>query len=209
MAEVTRGFGYQTMWLAVRAKPTKAVADALDLTKVRAVGWNPGVDAAYAGAVFVTPPLGAWTVAVGTRLPDFTEGKGALGRLAALSQTLGEVQFFGTRRAGETHAWAKAVNGDLLRAYRFVAEQRQITRFVGEPTPAEWELGIGTAPPVGRRDDWWETTPDEDAVFALASRWSLDPRNLDGGPMPGAGLLGELARRTGLRGLLARLTGQR
>jgi hypothetical protein len=209
MAEVARGFGYTTMWLAVRKQPTKAVADALALARVRRIDWNPGVAAAYADSVFVTPPLGAWTLAVGARLPDFTAGNAALGRLAALSRTLGEVQFFRTQRNAEVHAWARAVNGNVTRAYCFVADQRKITRFVGEPTPDEWALAIGTAAPVGRQDDWWETIPDEDGVLALAGRWSLDPRNIDGGRPPGAGLVGELSARTGLRGLLARLTGRR
>jgi hypothetical protein len=209
MAEVARGFGYTTMWLAVRRQPTKAVAGALALAHVRRTDWNAGVAAAYADSVFVTPPLGAWTLAVGVRLPDFTAGNAGLNRLAALSRALGEVQFFGTHRNIEVHAWAKAVNGNVVRAYRFVADQRKITRFVGEPTPDEWALAIGTAAPVGRQDDWWETIPDEDGVLALAGRWSLDPRNLDGGRPPGAGLVGDLPSPGGVRGLLAKLIGRR
>jgi hypothetical protein len=196
------------MWLAVRDRPSKAVAQALELSGTHPVDWNLGVDAAYADSVFVTPRLGAWTLAVGVRLPDFTAGNAALNRLAALSRRLGEVQFFGTHRVVEAHAWAKAVDGRLVRAYCFVGEQGRITRFVGDPTPDEWALGIGTAAPVGRRDDWWETTPDEDGVLALAGLWSLDPRTFDGGPAPSAGLVGELSRRKGLRGMLARFTGR-
>ena len=65
-------FGYKCAWYAMRTNDTDAVVAALRLDGVVASTWKEGVKAAYAGRVFVTPPLGGWTLTAGWCL--FCEG---------------------------------------------------------------------------------------------------------------------------------------
>ena len=57
-------------WLCA-SKPD-AVAKALGLREIRVATWAAGIEAAYQSAVFVTPPLAGWVLAVGSALipPD-------------------------------------------------------------------------------------------------------------------------------------------
>jgi hypothetical protein len=50
-------FGYKCAWLAIRTENSQAVVHALGLQNVRKSGWQSGIDAAYSGDVFVTPPI--------------------------------------------------------------------------------------------------------------------------------------------------------
>jgi len=61
-------FGPRTAWLALDTTDTEAVATALGLREVQAATWAEGIDAASRASVFVTPPLGDWTLAVGVVL---------------------------------------------------------------------------------------------------------------------------------------------
>jgi hypothetical protein len=72
--------------------------------------WDEGVVSAYDRKVFVSPPTGGWVFVVDQLLP--LDGRS----VAGLSARLGtEVQYFGTHRVPETHEWACAVDGRLVR----------------------------------------------------------------------------------------------
>ncbi len=58
-------FGPRMSWLAVETTDTQAVAEALEVREPRSATWARGIEAAHRGAVFLTPPLGDWTLAVG------------------------------------------------------------------------------------------------------------------------------------------------
>ena len=65
---VTNGpvpFGSDIAWLAVGTKDTAGVAAVLGLQSIREATWADGTAAAHRSAVFVTPPLGDWTLVVG------------------------------------------------------------------------------------------------------------------------------------------------
>jgi hypothetical protein len=176
-----REFGYKCCWLAVRGGTTGEVAEAIDLTGARPVGWDEGVDAAYAGQVFVSPPTAGWVFVLGAWLPF--DGRAVPG----LSTRLGtQVQYFGTHRVSEYHEWAYAIDGRLVRRLRCEGMSGQFEQ-QGAPTPVEIELDI----PAMSVEDW---RINEETVMRVAAAWSIDPTTLhlvESGPGPGTcGTLG-------------------
>jgi hypothetical protein len=195
------GFSYKTSWLAVRDRAPEEVADALELHDREVLSWADGTDRAYRHGVYVAAPVPGWTLAHG-RLhvpPDFNATEPLFPDwLRTLSRQLGEVQFFANERVPEYHAWARALDGELLRAYCFIGQNGEVPLFVGEPGADEIELGVGIREmEPGRKnwsdeqwDAWYATTPDEHHVMAMAGRWSIDPRTIDDATVTATGLYG-------------------
>jgi hypothetical protein len=181
------GIGYKTAWLAVRDATPEAVADALDLRHRQTMDWTGGTDAAYRQGVFVARPVETWTLAHGRihlpgafdasdpRFPDW---------LRELSSRLGEVQFFATDRIGEHHGWARAVGGEISRAYYWC--DADVPLPIGDPTDIERELGVGHR----WLDEGWrsweepewdaflQTVPFERHVMRVAEDWSICPLHI-------------------------------
>ena len=202
-------FGPRMAWLALDTADTEAAATALGLEGTRNVIWAEGIEAAHQASVFVTPPLGDWTLAVSTALfpPDRAEAfvKPLLERL---SRQFGDAQYFCTHRDVELCVWARARNGRLVRGYGWLG-QRSLTLWdEGGQTKEERDLGLqpfegrasvierapdtnvatGTTRPgdrisapaaAGQDEDWDAVFPDEASVMQLASLWSIDPTTLD------------------------------
>lgn len=181
------GFSYKTSWLAVRDTSPEAVADALRLRHRHAMDWTRGTGAAYEQGVFVARPVPSWTLAHGRiHLPGAFDASDP--RVAdwvrELSTRLGEVQFFTTDRTGEHHGWARAVHGEVIRAYHF--GDAAFPLFIGEPTDIENELGVGTRTygeeartwDDAQRDAFYRTVPRERHVMAVARRWSICPDDI-------------------------------
>jgi hypothetical protein len=136
-------FGSRTAWLAVDSTDTEAVAKALDLRGIRDASWAAGVEAAYKSSVFVTPPLGDWTLAVSTALfpPDQVAGfvKPLLERL---SRQFGDAQYFCTQKDIDLHVWARARKGRLVRGYGRLGQASLTLWDEGLPTKEERDLGF-------------------------------------------------------------------
>ena len=180
------GFSYKTSWVAVRDRTTVDVADALRLTERVSCSFAEGTTLAYKYGIYVTAPISGWVLAHGRDLAfGINETSPAfIDWLATISASLGEVQYFGTHRVSDWHQWASAKGGVILRAY--ATADADVPIFIGEPTPAEVELGIGTRGREPGRDDWdereWDewfkTTPHEGDVMEVAARWSVDPSHI-------------------------------
>lgn len=216
-------FGPKMAWLALDTTETQAVADALGLRGARAATWAEGVRAAHQSSVFVTPPLGEWTLAVGAALfpPDRADDfvKPLQERL---SRQFGEAQYFCTHRDFELHVWARARKGRLVRGYGWLGQKGLTLWDEGGPTKEERDLGFspprGRAPGVepapntdittaivrpddriavtaaGQVQDRNAAPPDEDGVMQLASLWSIDPTSLGRQfKEPVTGLVGDVA----------------
>ena len=191
--------GYKTHWLAVPDASPEAVADALQLRRRRDMDWVSGTDAAYTQGVFVARPIESYTFAHGRihlpgafdasdpQFPDWLRG---------LSAQLGEVQFFGTDRIGENHGWARAVDGQILRAYYF--NDADVPLHIGDPTDIEKELGVGhrwleegwEAWQEPEWDAFFETVPREQHVMRVAQRWSVCPLEIPEDSVAGLGIYG-------------------
>ena len=62
-------FGYKMCWAALRSEDGLAIASALGFASPEPASWAHGVEAAYAGSVFITPPMegGRWSRAMSLR----------------------------------------------------------------------------------------------------------------------------------------------
>ncbi len=199
-------FGYKITWLAVRSSDTVNVSASLALTDVVTANWHTGITTSYAGIgrkprrVFVTPPVGDWTLVVGwlpdsgdVRTPDL-----ATPFLESIGKQFNEVQYFSTHRVVEYHAWAKVIQGRIVRAYAYIGEQGHKIWDKGTLTIEEQELGFHFFDPESNEakdNSYWEREdlafPNEENVMRLAGKWSVDPTQLESMSMPpSTGLVG-------------------
>lgn len=195
-------FGYQMSWLAVRSRDTVAVLEALGLTHYEPCNWNAGIGSVYdpklgQNHLYVTPPVNGWTFVVGLSLPH-PLGRGFVDKLTPLLVGLGgrfiEVQYFFAYPPVDLYAWARVLDGRLVRA--FAAGDEGVIWNKGKTTKEERALGLKLFElrgVKGRRGDAGGELilhPTEDHVMRLAQRWSLDPIKLEGLPRsPTAGYI--------------------
>ncbi len=184
-------FGYDMAWLAVRTRDTEAVVSALTLQDPQRCNWNSGIGTVYdAGLgenhVYVSPPVNGWTFVVGLPLPH-PSTSAFVDKCTPLLVSLGgrfvEVQYFFSYPPIDMFAWARMVDGRLLRA--FAAGDEGVIWNKGKTSREERALGLklfelrGVR---GRRGDAGGEIilhPTEDHVMRLALRWSLDPTRLN------------------------------
>ncbi len=186
-------FGYGMGWLAIRTEESEHVRDALGLEGVEPANWRSGIAAVYdesAGParVFVSPPVGGWTFVVSLALPlpmgpAFEDRTTPL--LHALADAFSEVQYYFTDPLIGHFAWARIVDGRILRAFAWGDEGVVWNR--GALSRAERAMGlsltelrsVGPGGRVARRIEP-KMAITEDQVLSLAGRWSIDPSRLEG-----------------------------
>lgn len=171
------GFGYKTAWLAAPTASPEAVADALDLRRRTSLPWREGTGAAYEQGVFIARPVPGWTLAHGrTHLIDELEAPGPRfpDWLRHLSDQLGEVQFFLNDRSSGHFSWARAVAGEITRAYYY--GDMTVFRDLGAPTDIEREFGAAT--------------PYEQHVMRVARSWSISPDDIPDDSVTASGIYG-------------------
>jgi hypothetical protein len=189
--DLPRPFGPRCVWLAVRGAKPADVARALGLRETAPSSWESGVKGAYAGRVFVTPPIDGWVLAASTRFPDAgdaTHEDRATPLLARLSGALGEVQYFGAHDGIGWWAWARFKEGAAVRKAAVLAAQDAVLWNEGEPTTAEQSLGLTLKGPSKGG-----AAIDDHGVFSLARAWSVDPSAIEARHLgPSLGIIGAL-----------------
>ena len=184
------------VWLAVRASDPKAVQAAMGLNRSMPCSWSEGMTGAR--GFFIGPPVNGWIIVTGSGLPNPSCDVDECFRfLTALSRKVGQVQFFQADRVLHHHAWARAEDGVVTRAYAWAGETIWNQ---GAKTPAEAGLsmkcfGYGEDP---NADLWaaveW-TAANVGKVPLLATRWSLDPARINARALNHAnGIAGESSR---------------
>jgi hypothetical protein len=196
-------FGYAMSWLALRTRDTNGVIEALGLGEPVACNWNSGIGTVYHSRlgethVFISPPVSGWTFVVGLPLPH-PVGHGFVDKLTPLLVGLGgrfvEVQYYFSYPLIDFFAWARVLDGRLVRA--FAIGDEGILWNKGKPAKEERALGLklfelrGVR---GRRGDAGGELilhPTEEHVMRLAHSWSLDPTRLGAAsvPSPAAGYI--------------------
>lgn len=196
-------FGADMSWLAVRTKDTSRLVAALGLEQLYAANWSTGLGTAYSPdlgetRVFVSPPVNGWTFVVGRPLPQ-PLGKAFLDKTTPLLLDLGrefiELQYFLCGPQIDHFAWARVIDGRLVRA--FAIGDEGVLWNKGKPGKEEKAMGLklfelrGVR---GRRGDAGNEIvlyPTEQHVMHLASKWSIDPSRIDGmGGEPALGWVG-------------------
>jgi hypothetical protein len=168
------------LWMAVRSTDPGTVQSALGLNQPTRCSWTEGMTGAR--KFFVGPPVNGWIIVTGSGLPNPSCDVDECYRfIARISGQLGQVQLFHADRILHHHAWVRAENGVVTRAYAWAGETIWNQ---GAKTPAETELsmkcfGYGEEP---NADSWaaveW-TAANVGKVPLLATRWSLDPARID------------------------------
>lgn len=188
-------FGWRMSWVAVKTKDTELLPKELELVNPRSCDWEEGLQKANDQGIFICPPVCGWTLIVGVTLPD-ASSEATLPLIVWLSETHDSAQYFGNHRVVDYYAWAKAEHGRLVRAYAFIGDQGITPWDRGELTPEELELGLTFDDPLARAvnpDNPHETLqemvqrlkenprkfPNENDVFALARKWSIDPTQIE------------------------------
>jgi hypothetical protein len=196
-------FGYRMAWLAIRTRDAARVHEALGLADIEVANWQSGIGVVYdeklgANQVFVSPPLNGWTFVVGTSLPC-PMGRSFVDKCTPLLLDLGrefiEVQYFYTFPLVDIYAWARVIDGKLVRA--FAVGEDGIIWNKGKPTKDEKSLGLklfelrGVRGRKGDAGGELILHPTEEHVMKLATRWSMDPTALDTAAFPAS--VGHLA----------------
>ena len=183
-------FGYRMSWLAIRTRDTGAVVERLGLQAPETANWKSGLGAVYdshigGSRIFVSPPVNGWTFVVGPALP------GPMGRrfvdkcvplLLDLGQTFVEVQYFSNHAELDYFAWARVIEGRLMRAFAINDEGVIWNR--GKPTKEEKAMGLKLFEVRGVRgrkgDAGGEILlyPTDQHIMQLAAKWSTDPTSL-------------------------------
>ena len=178
-------FGYKMSWLAVRASTSESVAEVAGIPDLQPANWHTGILAAYNGSTFLSPPIAGWVLVVSYHLPDPGERREEWNRLLLpLAAQFRQVCYFGTHRVVSYTAWARFVDGRLVRALAYLGERGEI--FVNEGAPSDEELSLNhqfSSLPVGPLDSEdpeadFPPTPEEDDVLDMAAAWTVSPRDL-------------------------------
>ncbi|MDX2308125.1 MAG: hypothetical protein NW216_07805 [Hyphomicrobium sp.] len=196
------GFGYRMAWLAVRTRDTGAVVEALGLIGPHPCNWRSGIGAVYDRAlgehqIFVSPPVNGWTFVVGLSLPQ-PVGRHFVDKstpfLLALGTRFVEVQYFMAYPPIDFFAWARMLDGRLVRA--FAVGDVGVLWNKGKPTREERTLGLRLFELRGVKDRRGDAGgevilhPTEDHVMRIAAKWSLDPTKLGAqSSQPGLGVI--------------------
>lgn len=193
-------FGYRMAWLAVRSRDTEAVLEELDLVAAEPCNWKSGIGTVYDDQlgndhVFVSPPVNGWTFVVGLALP-YPVGRTFADKVVPLLDRLGrrfvEVQYFFAYPPIDVFAWARLLEGRIVRA--FAVTDCGVVWNRGRTTKEERALGLklfdfrGVRGRKGDAGGEIILYPTEEHVLRLAERWSLDPTELDKADIPTLGL---------------------
>src|SRR5262249_50997359 len=167
------------------------VIEVLGLADARHCNWRAGIGTVYddrlgENHVFVSPPGNGWTFVARLSLP-YPLGGGFLDKCTPTLLDLGaefiEVQYFFSYPLIDFYAWARVVDGKLVRA--FAIGDEGVIWNKGKPTKEEKTLGLrlfelrGVRGRKGDAGGELLLYPTEEHVVRLAGRWSIDPTRLD------------------------------
>jgi hypothetical protein len=183
-------FGYRMSWLAVRTRDTGGVVEALGLAEPESANWASGLGTVYdakfgAQRVFVSPPVNGWTLVASNALPHPASRRfidKSMPLLMVLSERFVEVQYFASYPQLDFFAWARVIDGRLIRAFAINDEGMVWNR--GRPTKEEKAMGLklfdvrGVKGRKGDAGDEIVMYPTEQHMMQLALKWSLDPTRL-------------------------------
>lgn len=174
-------FGFKINWLAIKSNNIQEVGQALNNNrKIYSTNMEYGIHGAYDTFTFVTPPIDGWIIVM--RPPFYLEDQDGIAKLEYLSKQFGEVHFYGNHRVSSYGAFAKFINGIMIRGFSMADE---IYLNEGILTPIEEDiLSQGKQEDINESN---ESNPeeqyfylsDEESICEIAGAWSINPLKLD------------------------------
>jgi hypothetical protein len=183
-------------WLVVKSTNVAAVQNALGLHNATPCSWGEGLSKLAQRKLFVSPPVQGWILVIGQALPEPSEDVDECYRfIMRLTRELGHVQYYSSNRAVNHHAWVRAENGQIRRAYAWAGETLWNQ---GEISATELSLGLkcygyGDPPEQFQASESDSHAGNSEKVVFLAARWSFDPTAIDESVVAGGhGIYGDL-----------------
>ncbi len=195
--DLPQGFGVKQQWYAVRTEKIQDLANYLGLQDQLPCNWKAGIveiSNLSQPASYITPPVDGWcliTEYAGTA-DSAALAHGIIQDLKEMSKKFGEAQYFQTHRGVDCHAWMKAIQGELIRAYSYNGEMGEIILNEGESGQIEKLFNLLNSSGEFEEEADSGDSPDEELVFKIAADWSIDPSMLDlrTDVQPALGILG-------------------
>ncbi|MDX1958243.1 MAG: hypothetical protein SFU98_06700 [Leptospiraceae bacterium] len=171
------GFGYKCQWIVVKSNDFYKLLSILNFDENYSSNWKSGIESAYSGNYFVSPPINGWIFIVNSIMPfiDTREKDNPINLVKILSKEFGESYYFGTHRIVDYHSWIKAKNGNIIRAYAYLGETGNILIDQGELTKEEINNNMYFSKLTGVNAEY----PNEEDVLKISSDWSISSQ-LDG-----------------------------
>jgi len=162
-------FGYRMAWYAIKGETPQVVMQKLGLAEVQPANWETGIGYAYNndGGIFVSPEVNGYVLVIG--LPFNAELARKHGALFT------ELQYFSSDSVRDNYAWAKFINGELVRAHSICCDTVETVsegKVTGEELTAGFE-GLPTAVAGGFEGE--REFACEQAVLQIAKAWGVDP----------------------------------
>jgi hypothetical protein len=191
-------FGRKATWLAIKTDDAESVVAQFTKPGKKQFKTNVenGIQGAFAQYLFVMPPIQNWVLVVGYGFD--LQDPDQFDKFLEMSRLYGEVQFFGSFRGVNYSAWARFVNGKVVRAYSVADGEVYFDE--GDMTELEKTLvqeEMDRAVDVDERK--WIATEgklfcisSEENVSRMAAHWSIDPQKLENYPVVGLGTIMEV-----------------
>lgn len=182
-------------WLAIRTVHPSVVQAALRVRHARACAWSDALITPFEPRLFISPSVRGWVIVTGCDLPDPGDDVDKCFLfLTALSQKLGEVQFFVRNRPVSHHGWVRLDGGKVVRGYVWAGETLWAQ---GAMTDAEHQLKLRCLSYLETPDALGLTqrellSANADKVLRLAGEWSIDPTTVEAEALEAKGIAGDL-----------------
>lgn len=171
-------FYHKATWLRVKSNDSIAVQVEIDRILAQMDRFAPSRQSVSEKWVFTT--VEEWILVSSYDLPSPEEYQGSQQLeqlLQLLSSRFGEVHYFAHYQTVHYYAWAKAINGHLIRAYAYISTKEDPLWEEGRLTPEEIQLDLDFRD-TGRIVEWEDNieeeqrhTPDEHSVKLIAAAW--------------------------------------
>lgn len=177
-------FGYKLEWLAIKNVEGEELVKHLNKKnrKFFRTNWSSGVEGSYEGYCFISPAVNSWTLVLNPNLGNLSD-KDTRNILRLLSKEFGEAQFFGSHRIVSYAAWARFVNGELIRGFSIA--DGHIDMDAGDLTTLEENYIEQEKKSMSIEDinqyeveGFHSILYGEDKVMEIAGLWSINPQNL-------------------------------
>lgn len=171
-------FYHKATWLRVKSKDSIAVQVEIDRILAHIDRSTQAKQPISEKWVFTT--VEEWILVSSYDLPSPEDEQGSQQLkqlLQVLSSRYGEAHYFAYYRTVHYYAWAKAVDGHLIRAYAYISGKEDPLWEEGRLTPEEIQLELDFRD-TGRMLEWEDPieeeqyyTPDEQSVKMIAAAW--------------------------------------